>query len=87
MVTVKRPRGCGPAEGPYQGDGEPNLSAYDGGPAADAEGHHAGTLHVIRTENKTLSLAKTEEIDAFAQKPGWKCWPPRETRPAESGMH
>ena len=30
----------------------------------------AGTLHVIRTENKTLSLAKTEEIDAFAQKAG-----------------
>ena len=30
----------------------------------------AGTLHVIRTENKTLSLAKTEEVDAFAQKAG-----------------
>ena len=30
----------------------------------------AGTLHVIRTENKTLSLAKTEEIDAFAKKAG-----------------
>ena len=30
----------------------------------------AGTLHVIRTENKTLSLTKTEEIDAFAQKAG-----------------
>lgn len=30
----------------------------------------AGTLHVIRTENKTLSLAKTEEIDAFAQNAG-----------------
>ena len=30
----------------------------------------AGTLHVIRTENKTLSLAKTEEIAAFAQKAG-----------------
>ena len=29
-----------------------------------------GTLHVIRTENKTLSLAKTEEVDAFAQKAG-----------------
>ena len=30
----------------------------------------AGTLHVIRTENKTLSLAKTEEVDVFAQKAG-----------------
>ena len=30
----------------------------------------AGTLHVIRTENKTLSLAKAEEVDAFAQKAG-----------------
>ena len=30
----------------------------------------AGTLHVIRTENKTLSLAKTEEIDTFAQNAG-----------------
>ena len=30
----------------------------------------AGTLHVIRTENKTLSLAKTEEVDASAQKAG-----------------
>lgn len=30
----------------------------------------AGTLHVICTENKTLSLAKTEEVDAFAQKAG-----------------
>lgn len=30
----------------------------------------ARTLHVIRTENKTLSLAKTEEVDAFAQKAG-----------------
>lgn len=30
----------------------------------------AGMLHVIRTENKTLSLAKTEEVDAFAQKAG-----------------
>ena len=30
----------------------------------------AGTLHMIRTENKTLSLAKTEEVDVFAQKAG-----------------
>ena len=30
----------------------------------------AGTLHVIRTENKTVSLAKTEAVDAFAQKAG-----------------
>lgn len=30
----------------------------------------AGTLHVIRTENKTLSLAKAEKVDAFAQKAG-----------------
>ena len=30
----------------------------------------AGTLHVIRTENKTLSLAKAEEVDVFAQKAG-----------------
>ena len=30
----------------------------------------AGTLHVIRTENKTLSLAKTEKVDTFAQKAG-----------------
>ena len=30
----------------------------------------AGTLHVIRTENKTLSLAKIEEVDVFAQKAG-----------------
>ena len=28
----------------------------------------SGTLHVIRTANKTLSLAKAEEVDAIAQK-------------------
>ncbi len=47
----------------------------------------AGTLHVIRTENKTLSLAKTEEIDAFAQKAGLEVLAAKGTRPAESGMH
>ena len=31
---------AGPAAPAHPGDGEPHLSAHDGGPAADAEGHH-----------------------------------------------
>ena len=31
---------AGTAAQTHQGDGEPHLSAHDGGPAADAEGHH-----------------------------------------------
>ncbi|MEI3148404.1 MAG: hypothetical protein V8T10_11000, partial [Merdibacter sp.] len=39
----------------------------------------ASTLHVIRTANKTLSLEKAKEVDAFAQERPTRCWQPRAT--------